>query len=216
MTWQRYWSNVFDHVALDAETNRTAVGATLLSLFKSHVRVSGSTQDTELTRYLNTAARQWEDDTSRLLVQAAVVEYWDVWPWDHVDVVHPQLAPVVSVDSIKYYDTDNVLQTWSSGNYATDLIGEPARIVIAENALVTSPAVDYRPNAVQLNYTTGIAASAAAIEAETMNAIFVKAAQLHGPGRELILDGAPGLQVQAAQAVGRCWSAEIRRKIWRV
>jgi uncharacterized phiE125 gp8 family phage protein len=195
------------------ELERVSIGSDLLAEFKHHIRVTGTAQDTELTRYLNVAVRDLEDATRRLLAVATVKEYFDVWPWRYVHTLELERAPVTSVTSVKYYDLDGVLQTWSSDNYDTDTIGEPARIILADGATVTVPSVDDRPNAVVVEYESGLAAAdgetAAAenLDAQTMNAVFVRAAWLYGPGRELAPDMDP-------EAVSRCWWQEIRRLQW--
>ena len=206
---QNTWATHFNTSLLPrVELERTAPGVSLLSDFKSHVRVTGSTEDTDLTRYLNVAARALEDDARRLLITGTVKEYYDFWQWDYLGVVHLQRQPVVSLTSIKYYDTSDVLQTWDSGNYDTDLINEPARIVVAENATLSSPNVDQRPNAVVIEYECGYGAAVSNLNPESINAIFVKAAYLYGCGRELMM------QEGANEAVERCWRNEIRRLTW--
>lgn len=189
------------------ELERVAVGSYLLTDFKNHLRVSGTAEDTELARFLNVAARALEDDTRRLLLTGTVKEYYDVWPWDYLDVVHLARAPVVSFTSVTYYDTADVLQTWAGANYAADILSEPARLVVAEGATVTSPNIDQRPNAVIVEYECGYGAAVASLTADTVNAIFVKAAYLYARGREL------GTAADA-EAVERCWQNEIRRLTW--
>lgn len=206
-TWHRAQRCAFPY---SIELERTAVGADLLADFKDHVRVSGTAEDTELTRYLNVAARALEDDTRRLLITGTVKEYYDVWPWDWLRVVQLTRAPVVSLSSVKYYDTGDVLQTWNSAHYATDLINEPARIVIAEGATLTSPNVDQRPNAVVIEYECGYGAAVTDLNPESINAIMVKAAYLYGCGRELMMQA--GVDI----ATERCWQNEVRRLTWSI
>jgi len=203
-TWTRFQQPPLPH-AVDLE--RLAVGTYLLDDFKVHLRVAGTAEDTLLARFLNVAARALEDDTRRLLLTGTVIEYYDVWPWDWLDVLHLTRAPVVSLTSITYYDTSDVLQTWSSTNYVADLKNEPARIVVAESATLVSPSVDERPNAVLVEYECGYGATVASLPVETINAIFVKAAYLYMRGREL------GTAADA-EAVERCWQNELRRLTW--
>ena len=191
------------------EVTRAAVGTGLLTDFKVHLRVSGTAEDTLLARLLDTAARALEDDTRRLLLTGTVKEYYDVWPWDYLGVLQCSRAPVISVTSVKYYDTAGVLQTWSSGNYAVDILTEPARVIVATGATVTNPGLAQRLNAVCLEYQAGYGAAVSSLAPETINAIFIKAAYLYARGREL------GTMVDA-EAVERCWQNEIRRLTWSV
>jgi uncharacterized phiE125 gp8 family phage protein len=202
--WNRHQTRPLPHTI---EITRVAVGALLLEDFKAHLRVSGTAEDTALTRFLDTAARALEDDARRLLLTGTVKEYFDVWPWDYLEVLQLTRAPVVSLTSVKYYDPADVLQTWASSNYATDLVNEPARVVLAELATLTSPSVDQRPNAVVVEYQCGYGAAVSNLAPEIINAVFVKAAYLYARGREL------GTAAEA-EAVERCWQNEIRRLTW--
>lgn len=67
--------------------------------------------------------------------------------------------PLVTVDSVTYYDTDGTLQTLSSSQYLVDIVSEPARLVPAPN--VTWPATQTRINAVAVLFTCGYGAAAA-------------------------------------------------------
>ncbi len=195
------------------DLTRTAVGSDLLSEFKGHLRVSGTAQDTELTRYLDRAARDLEDDTARLIVVATVVEWYETWPWDWVRRLELHRAPVTELTKIEYYDSDGVLQEWDASNYETDLVAEPGLIAIADGATLTSPALDARMYPVAITYESGLidtsveGITAADVDSQTRNAIFVRAAWLAGPGRELIPEYDP-------TAVARCWEAEVRRLRW--
>jgi hypothetical protein len=87
------------------------------------------------------------------------------------------------------------------------LLNEPARVVLAELATVTSPNIDQRLNAVIVEYECGYGAAVSSLNPETINAIFVKAAYLYARGREL------GTAADA-EAVERCWLNETRRLTW--
>lgn len=192
--------------------SRTDVGSELLTEFKGHVRVTGSAQDTDLTRYLDQAGRDFEDQTRRLLVVGTVIEYYDVWPWDWVPVLELHRAPVASFTKVEYYDSDGVLQEWDSSNYDTDLVDEPARVAVADDATDISPALDDRMNPVQVTYECGLVdtsgtGTAADLDAQVKNALFVKAAWLAGPGREMLPDVDP-------VALNRCWQREINSYMW--
>jgi uncharacterized phiE125 gp8 family phage protein len=203
-TWTRHQGKA---LPCTVELERLSVGAYLLSEFKAHLRVSGTAEDTLLERFLNAAARALEDDTRRLLLTGTVKEYFDIWPWDYLTVLHLTRAPVRTFTSVKYYDTADVLQTWDAANYQTDLLGEPARVVLAESPALVSPNVDQRLNAVIVEYECGYGTLVTDLSADTINAIFVKAAYLYARGREL------GTAADA-EAVERCWQNEIRRLTW--
>jgi hypothetical protein len=76
-------------------------------------------------------------------------------------------GPVISVDSINYFDPQNAPQVVTPPNYFTDLLSEPARI--CPNPGFTWPAVYFRPNAVQLNFTIGYQEQMTAVIAPSTN-----------------------------------------------
>lgn len=72
------------------------------------------------------------------------------------------LAPLVSVDSLQYLDTDGVLQTLAPSAYKVDTFGEPSKIV---PAYATGwPATRTEINAVQVTFTAGYGAASAVPE----------------------------------------------------
>jgi len=117
---------------------------------KTHLKVSGTDEDT-LIGNLIVAARQHAE---RYLRRALVSQTWDYYVDDFTDPILLQKSPVTEVSSIKYYDTDNVLQTLSDSYYEVDLVSEPCRINEAYG--YTYPDVYYdKPNAVQIRVVCG-------------------------------------------------------------
>lgn len=203
-TWHRY-----QHARLPftAEWTRAGIGRLILPELREHARVDDTSQDAILTRFANAAGARLEDDTRRILLTTTIKEHYDVWPWDYLPVVHLHFSPVDSLTSIKYYDPDNVQQTWDSANYDTDLIHEPARIVIAESATVTAPSVDQRPNAVTVEYVAGYGSTLADLPDAAVIAICQYATFLFDEQRDL----AP---IHSRTAVERIWQSAIRELIW--
>jgi len=204
-----YWKrSLVTELPYTIELSNTSVGALLLQDFRSHVRVTDTGEDRDLMRYLDTAARAWEDDTRRCLLNTTVKEYYDVWPWDHIYALHLHRAPVSSITSITYYDDDGNQQTWDSGDYVADIVNEPARIIEADNPAVSSPNLDDdRPNCVTIEYVAGFGSDIEDLEPAAINAIFVKASYLYGCGRELMFTA-------DETAVERCWQSSIRHYMW--
>lgn len=69
--------------------------------------------------------------------------------------------PLSSVTNIKYYDTANTLQTFSSSYYHVDTDSQPGRVVLALGS--TWPATYERPDAVQITFVAGYGATAATV-----------------------------------------------------
>ena len=189
-------------IAYDISYSLPDLGDLLLEGFKVHIRVDHDHEDSALTRFINTAAALLQDNTRRILTTTSVVEYYDIWPWDYSAVIACHRAPVVSITSVKYYDSDAVQQTWGTGNYQTDLVRDGARIVVDPDATVNSPALDDRIHPVELTYVAGYGSTVADIPAEAVNAIFTRAAYLYDVGREI------GSDVDVT-AVERCWQSAI-------
>lgn len=202
--------------SIELERDTATLAAALLASFKGHLRLTGTAEDTELTRYLSTAILQFEDTVDRLLIVATVKEHYDYWPLGYGSLPLMR-SPVTSFTSLKYYDIDGVQQTWDAANYDTDLVSEPARVKAAYDAGLASPGLEsnkYR--AVTLEYESGLGAAAANIPADAINAIFVKAAYLYAPARELLPNLSPLVTNNSDAAVARCWASACRRYQWKV
>lgn len=70
--------------------------------------------------------------------------------------------PLVSVNSIKYIDTNGVQQTMDPSLYLVDTVSEPGRITPAYGQ--TWPTIREQANAVEVNFTCGYGAAAAVPE----------------------------------------------------
>lgn len=127
---------------------------------KAQARVDGNEEDQLILAYIQDATAKAEFLThTKLLTQV-----WD-WYLDEFPVCafRVPMAPLVSLDSIKYYDVNNVLQTFSSASYQVDVAGLRPRILLAPNA--SWPTVYDRINAIQIRMTVGYGAAAAVPQA---------------------------------------------------
>ena len=93
----------------------------------------------------------------------------------------------VPVTHVKYYDTDNVLQTLSSANYYLPAFNEPATLALTTTA--TIPGVYTREDAWQIEYVVGWA-SFAAMPANLQMAVQLLVAHWN-EHREPLLSGVP-------------------------
>ena len=73
------------------------------------------------------------------------------------------------MESVKYYDSDNVLQTLDSDDYDVDDVSEPARI--RSVATTSFPSTYDRLNAVQVRFVSGYGSDASAIPNPLIQAI---------------------------------------------
>jgi hypothetical protein len=135
--------------------------------------------DTDLaTLYLAAATDAVEDYTARSLMQKTYrltmdgwptsMQFWPSWPFwpitphDHREedpafiTLELRRSPLVSITSIKYYDSANVQQTLAGSEYVADKVSIPGRVAFP-NAL---PTVYFRTDAVQVDFVAGSGAIA--------------------------------------------------------
>jgi uncharacterized phiE125 gp8 family phage protein len=136
--------------------------------------------DDDFTRQITTARRNVEQQTRRSLVRQTLrlsmgdfpVPQWAgawvkrygraVLPVSKIELFRP---PVISVQSVQYFDADNTLQTVSASDYylTDDLVPE-----LRFASSFTAPTVYDRPDALRVTYVTGYlgAGSPASTQAE--------------------------------------------------
>jgi len=119
---------------------------------KNYARIDISDDD-DIVTSLITAARQYcETHTNRCFVTTTRYKYYDDFP----KVMYLR-APLASVTSITYYDTDGDSQTLSSTYYDVDISREPGRVVEAYG--YTWPSTYDMQNAVTVTYVAGYGAA---------------------------------------------------------
>ena len=120
---------------------------------KAHCRVDDSNSDTLITALIQAARESAELFCERSFVQRNYRMTLDCFPKNGGYILLPY-PPVVEVTQIQYFDTDGVLQTWSSGEYHVDTASEPGRVLPNSDQSYPSD-VDIRLGAVRVEYTAG-------------------------------------------------------------
>jgi uncharacterized phiE125 gp8 family phage protein len=116
-----------------------------------------SAEDILLTNLIKAAREYCENFQGR----SYITQTWDLllddWPdEDYIKVPYP---PLVSVSSVKYYDTDSTEATMDSGDYYVDTYAEPGRIVLGYGE--SWPSTTLRPaNGVIVRFVAGYGAAA--------------------------------------------------------
>lgn len=129
----------------------TAVATEVVSLTeaKAHLRVDDSASDDYIAALI-TAAREFaEHRTERSIGAQSITLTADAFG-RRMELQRP---PVSAISSVRYYDTDNVQQTVSSGDYRRDDSVSPA--VLEFDRGYALPGVYPRIDAVQILYTAG-------------------------------------------------------------
>ena len=121
---------------------------------KKHLRVEG-TDDDDYIRSLIVAARiNREAFTGRQFITAT-------WEWNldsfRSAVLEVPNPPLIKVNSIKYIDTDGILQTWAASKYDVDTVSQPGRITPAFGE--DYPSTRDVMNAVVINFDAGYGAA---------------------------------------------------------
>lgn len=141
----------------------TAPATEPLTLAQARTQVRVESTDTahsdDLTALIVEARQYIERYLGRQLITATWDLMLDCFPATEKEI-HVPLPPLQSVTSLKYYDTDGVLQTWSASNYIVSTDGsETGRICLAPG--VNWPAAQLRAEAVQIRFVAGYGAASA-------------------------------------------------------
>jgi len=111
-----------------------------------------STEDTLLEALITTAREYCEGFQNRQYVTATWELWLDGFPCD--DCIKIPLPPLQAINSIKYYDTDNVVATMTATDYFVDTKSEPGRVVLAYS--IAWPTTTLRPvNGVCIEFDSG-------------------------------------------------------------
>lgn len=100
------------------------------------------------------AARNWcEQYLGFAVIQRTLRLYLDEFP--RSDVIELPRANLLSITSVRYYDSDGVLQTWDAANYSADTASFVGRLLRGVGS--DWPATQERRQAVQIDYVAGYA-----------------------------------------------------------
>jgi len=100
---------------------------------KAHCRVSGSDDDGEIDAFVAAATDYVETICNRQFVTATWLYSIAEWPCENRGEIRLPLAPLQSITSLKYIDTDGTLQTLSASLYQVSTYSEPGRVRPARN-----------------------------------------------------------------------------------
>jgi uncharacterized phiE125 gp8 family phage protein len=136
---------------------KTGPATTAISLAeaKAFLRVDSDYDDDDsyITSLIGVATNVVEQFTRRRLITQTYNIYYDEFP-PFMDL---QVGNVASVTHVKYYDTDNTLQTLDTSQYDVDIRVKPGRIYQAEDG--NFPDTYERANSVEVEFVVGSAAS---------------------------------------------------------
>lgn len=134
----------------------TAPTAELVSLDEArlHVRRDDSDDDAKITALIAVAMSRL-DGIDGILGRALITQTWneelDCFPVG--DRLELALSPAQEIDSIQYYDADNVLQTFGASNYSLHTRAFGSYVKLGTEA--SWPSTYERDDAVKVTFTVG-------------------------------------------------------------
>ena len=117
---------------------------------KEHLRVSHDSEDSVIWNLVKAATEMVERETWTQINSKGMTFYFDGWE----SFRGSGFLPVQSVESVKYYDVNNDLQTLSPGDYQVDLNSDPVKIDFD-----STPSLFDRFNSVEVALVVGYAES---------------------------------------------------------
>lgn len=132
---------------------------------KDHLRVDHTTEDTYIDALITAARQHVENVTNRALISQTWKLYLDRFP---IEISLPR-APIQSVNSIEYVDSDGVTQTLSSSIYTVDTDSEPGLIYKAYYQ--TWPSIRDVEKAITITYVAGYGDSGSDVPGPIIQAI---------------------------------------------
>jgi uncharacterized phiE125 gp8 family phage protein len=143
---------------------------------KSHLRIESNDEDVLVTGLIE-AAREWCEGYQN---RAFITQTWEIaldsFPSEnHIEIPKP---PLQSIESVKYYGTDETEYTFSADSYCVDTYSEPGRIVLKFGE--TWPSDMLRTaNGVIIQFTVGYGDTVASVPEKVKQAIKVLVGQLY-------------------------------------
>ena len=147
---------------------------------KTHLRIDFSNDDTYIDNLVRVAEATCEKYTNRYFLDTTVIQHCDTW--EETKILYS--SPVSAVSSIKYYDNDGVLTTWTTDDYDVSLV-DPCRIALADTKAY--PSVQDRIAAIQVEYVVGYGSAASSVPLQIKQAMLVMVAQMYENRQSVIV-----------------------------
>lgn len=126
---------------------------------KAHCRVTFNDDDDLITQLIKAATHELETRTQRTLCETTYTEVLDNFPEAGIKLAMP---PLLSVQSIVYFDETGAQLTLSSNDYIVDTHSEPGWVFCVPDK--QWPATQNRINAVTITYKAGYLAGGTATQ----------------------------------------------------
>ena len=142
---------------------------------KNHLRVEHNSEDDGIEALIASARSYAERVTGRQLITATWRIKLNRFPCGYLEAIEIPIAPLLTVVSVKYRDPADVLQTLATSEYVVDAPAGPyattGRVYLALNK--SWPAIAYRPDAVEVEFTAGYGPAAVNVPEELRQALLL-------------------------------------------
>ena len=142
---------------------------------KDQMRIEHSDDDIIINRFIDTATRFV--DVTGALGKAMITQTWGEWIAPNPSVVYLSLGPVQSVSAIKYYDTNNALQTDTLSNY--HVLGTSGRMLVSPKTGFSWPITFQRDDAIKIEYVIGYGDAPTDVPETIRHALFMLVAHYY-------------------------------------
>lgn len=148
-------------------TTPATTGAVSLKDAKAHLRVDTDDEDATILALVDAATRHYQTVTRRQLVNATFKLTIDEWPtasWTedpYAYAIRIPRAPLSSVSSVKYIDTNGTQQTLSASVYESDMAVEPGVVRLKYGQ--GWPSTRSQKDAIEVNFVAGYGTSDASV-----------------------------------------------------
>jgi uncharacterized phiE125 gp8 family phage protein len=134
---------------------------------KAHLKIDINTDDALITNLIIASTQLSEEYTNRFFINTVITQTCSTF----LDLKSLLKSKVIGVGFIKYYDSDNTLQTLSPSNYVVNNEFEPCQI----NPVIdfSYPDISKRIDAIQCKYDVGYGTAAADVPNAIKQAILL-------------------------------------------
>ena len=139
-----------------------------------YVKTSGTSDNARLQGFIDAAIAYVENFTGLALITQTWDLYVDYFPWGQITI--PK-APLQSVTSITYADSDNSTKTLGTSVYTVDTDDMPGRVYLTYNQ--AWPGTVIKPKAVKVRFVAGYGDDAGSIPEPIRQALLLKVQMLY-------------------------------------
>jgi uncharacterized phiE125 gp8 family phage protein len=159
---------------------------------KEYLRLNGDTEQAYVTSLIVAARQVVESRIWRPLIS----QQWQMqFDFHELNLLSKNInkAPLLSIESVTYYDGNNDIQTLSPTSYEFDLFSSPPRVRIK-----TTPTLYDRFNALQINFTCGYL-NAASVPKNIKIALFLIVGHLYENRQDVVTGTQVNVMPQASE-----------------